>query len=183
MLASASPRRKQLLSDLGFEFEVMVRPVDESVPAGMAAPEVAEHLALKKAMAFADLSSQFIVLTADTIVVCEGQILGKPAHRAEALDMLRLLSARTHQVITGVCVFHGTMPLTSHEVTEVRFADLTAAEMEHYVDHYKPYDKAGGYGIQEWIGMAGIEGIAGDFYNVMGLPTRRVWELMRPFVA
>jgi septum formation protein len=182
ILASASPRRKQLLADLGFSFEVMVRPVDETVPRGMSAPDVAEHLAYKKASAFKDLADSHVILAADTIVVCDDQILGKPQDRAEALDMLRMLNGRTHEVMTGVCVYHGPLSLTGHELTLVHFADLTEAEMEHYVDTYKPYDKAGGYGIQEWIGMAGISGIEGDFYNVMGLPTHRVWKMLGQYV-
>lgn len=160
-----------------------MRPVDEAVPGGMSPELVAEHLALKKAMSFNDLSSQCIILTADTIVVSGGRILGKPLNRGEAIDMLQALSGRTHEVITGISLFHGLEPVVAHETTEVTFANMSQREMEYYVDQYRPMDKAGGYGIQEWIGMACISGIKGDFYNVMGLPTRKVWEEMQPFIV
>jgi septum formation protein len=183
ILASASPRRKALLTDLGVPFEVMVRPVDEAVPPGLPPGDVAEDLAVKKADAFKDLYPTHLILSADTIVVVDHRILGKPGHREEALDMLRSLSGRTHQVITGVAISHGPLTLSAHEVTTVQFADLSAQECEHYVDTFRPFDKAGAYGIQEWIGMVGISAISGDYYNVMGLPTRRVWQMLQPHLV
>ena len=174
ILASGSPRRQQLLQDMGFDFSVVVREVDESFPAGLTPEETVLHIVRKKAAAYADLAGQSLVITADTIVVLDQQILGKPADAEEATRMLGALSGRAHQVITGVALSHDGQHTAFFESTEVVFAHLDAAAIRYYVDHYRPYDKAGAYGIQEWIGMVGITAIHGDYYNVMGLPTARL---------
>jgi septum formation protein len=175
ILASQSPRRKQLLEWAEIPFEVIVRPTSEDYPPGLHPEEVAIHIAQQKANA---VQEQFpdgqLILAADTIVVLGENIIGKPVHREEAISILFALSGETHKVITGVVVRKGQKEISFADVTEVEFHQLTLAQIEFYVDKYKPYDKAGAYAIQEWIGVVGIKSINGDFYNVMGLPVSRV---------
>jgi septum formation protein len=181
ILASGSPRRQQLLTELGLAFEVVVRPVAEDIPPGKSPAAVAEHLAWHKSEAYLDLIADHIVLTSDTIVSLGGQLLEKPVDRADAVRMLQALSGQVNEVISGVCIRHQDRMALFHASTWVTFRDLAEWEIDHYVDLYKPYDKAGAYGIQEWIGMVGIAKIEGDYYNVVGLPVGLVWERMKGF--
>lgn len=170
ILASKSPRRRQLLQELGLEFEVVTKDVDESYPSHLQREAVAEYIAQKKAQPFAALQPGELVITSDTIVCVDDQVLGKPQNRDEAIDMLQLLSGRSHTVISGVCLKTATKEKVFSESTKVFFKELSLAEIEYYVDHYQPFDKAGSYGIQEWIGYIGVEKIEGDYFNVVGLP-------------
>jgi septum formation protein len=172
LLASASPRRKELLNSLDLPVEqAHLKDVDETYPASLAAEEVAPYLSKLKAGAYrTELAADEILVTADTVVVCGNEVLGKPATEAEATQMLAKLSGRCHKVVTGVTLVSCNNSVTFSEVTEVEFATLTPDEINHYVSKYRPLDKAGAYGIQEWIGYIGIVGIHGDYYNVMGLP-------------
>lgn len=182
VLASNSPRRQQLLRELGFDFTVEVRPTDEVFPPDMPAAEVAGFLATHKAEQFrSDVGNQ-LVLCADTIVVVENEILNKPADQAEAQAMLKKLSGRTHEVITGVCLLSNKGPQTITDVAKVDFKTLTDSEIDYYIHHYRPFDKAGAYGIQEWIGMMGINRIEGSFYTIMGLPLHQVYQLLQPYI-
>lgn len=183
VLASNSPRRQQLLRELGFEFTVEVRPTDELFPADMPAAQVAGYLARHKAEQFAHDLGDKLVLCADTVVVVDNQILNKPADAFEARAMLEKLSGRSHQVITGVCLLSAEGYQTISDVAEVTFKPLTETEIEYYITHYRPFDKAGAYGVQEWIGMIGIPRIEGSFYTIMGLPLHKVYELLRPFMV
>lgn len=180
VLASGSPRRRQLLGELGVEFTIAsVDSVDESFDASTPALDVAPMLAERKArhyLASESWQSGDIVITADTVVVIEGQVLGKPTDAADARRMLHTLSGKTHQVVTGVCVASEEGVVCRRAVTDVTFAPLTDAEIDYYVDTYSPLDKAGAYGIQEWIGLIGIKAISGSYYNVMGLPMRILYE-------
>lgn len=176
ILASQSPRRQQLLRDAGFTFEVLVRPTDEAFLPEMNARAAAVFIAEGKARGYHDLCNSHIILTADTIVAVDNHILGKPADAAEATAMLQQLSGRKHSVVTGVTIYHQGHFRSVAEETFVTFRSLTKEEIFYYVDNYKPYDKAGAYGIQEWIGMVGIAGIEGDYYNVMGLPISTVYR-------
>ena len=184
VLASGSPRRKQLLEWARVDFDIIVPPIEESVPANVALQEVPVHIARDKAFAVKAMNEYkryepgVPVLSADTIVVCDGQILGKPADRDSAIAMLGLLSGKKHEVMTGVFFTNGEKEDHFTEVTEVWFYELTQQQIQFYVDEYQPYDKAGAYGIQEWMGVVGIQRIAGDFYNVMGLPVSRVVRLI-----
>ena len=179
ILASGSPRRQQLLNELGLAFEVLVRQVSEDIPAGKSPAEVAEYLAWHKSEAYKDLLDSNIVLTSDTIVSLEGQLLEKPIDRADAIRMLAALSGNVNEVISAVCIRFQAKTLLFHALTKVSFRKLSPLEIEHYVDTFKPFDKAGAYGIQEWIGMVGIEKIEGDYYNVVGLPVGMVWTKMK----
>lgn len=172
LLASKSPRRRQLLGELGFPIEFVSINADEHLEKAIDAPAVAEAIAQKKAAAFdmANLQTDEILITADTVVVLGERVLGKPADRTEAIEMLSNLSGRKHTVYTGVCLKTAHTSISFTEATDVYFKVLSQHEIEHYADTYKPLDKAGAYGIQEWIGMIGIERIDGDYYNVMGLP-------------
>lgn len=176
ILASNSPRRKELLAGLGIPFEVKVLPdIDESCPASIPAEQQAQYIAQHKAAAYIVQPDEFLI-TADTTVVIDNQILGKPVDSADAQRILQLLSGREHQVITGVCLrTYNTESLFS-VATKVTFKKLTDAEIQYYVDHYKPFDKAGAYGIQEWIGFIGVTQIHGSYYNVMGLPIQRIYS-------
>jgi septum formation protein len=176
VLASGSPRRKQLLEELGLTFEVLVRPVSELFPDDLHPRAVAVLIAENKAKAYLDLPGNKVVITADTLVVVDNEILGKPADEAEAVAMLKKLSAKTHQVITGVTISHEGKFKSFVEETQVTFRNLQDEEIRHYVARYKPYDKAGGYAIQEWIGQIGITRIEGDYYNVVGLPVSRLYQ-------
>ena len=184
ILASQSPRRRQLLSDAGIEFTLAERfECDETFPEDMPAEDVAEYLSVLKSEAYPQpLNEGDILLTADTVVVACGKILGKPADRDEAIEMISMLSGCEHEVITG-CTLRSLACRRSFSVSsKVRFRRLEREEIEYYIDHYRPYDKAGAYGIQEWIGYVGIEGIVGSFYNVMGLPVQRVYNELNEFV-
>lgn len=179
VLASKSPRRQQLLSDLGIKFRVeLIEGIPENYPDSMPADEVAQFLALQKAKPYS-LKLKELLITADTIVVLNGQVLGKPADADEAHRMLRALSGKVHHVITGVCVTTAQQQESFADVTEVEFAQLTDDEIDYYIRHYNPLDKAGAYGIQEWIGYMGVKRINGCFYNVMGLPVPRLYALLK----
>jgi septum formation protein len=175
LLASNSPRRKELLAGLGLTFEVRVKEVHEDFPEHMQREEVAEYLASHKADAYAADLQDEVLITADTIVCLGERILNKPADATEAFEMLRSLSGRAHEVITGVCLMTKETKTVFHDVTKVYFKELTDEEINYYIEHYKPFDKAGAYGIQEWIGMIGIEKIEGAYFNVVGLPVQKLY--------
>ena len=181
VLASNSPRRKELLAGLGMPFEVRVlQGVDESYPDDLPVSEVALFIAGKKADAYrAVVKADELIITADTVVIVGDEILGKPVDEADAVRMLRLLSGRTHQVTTGVCLLTATSEHRFAVTTDVTFKTLTDKEIHYYVDNYKPFDKAGAYGIQEWIGYVGVTCLHGSYYNVMGLPVQRIYEALR----
>jgi septum formation protein len=182
ILASASPRRKQLLEWAEVPFDILPSDSEELIPEGMPVSDVPVFLASQKADHVREkVGDTKIVLAADTIVVLDQRILGKPIDRADAIRMLTLLSGQVHQVITGVSLRRGKKEKLFSETTLVRFHPLTQTGIAHYVDHYHPYDKAGAYAIQEWIGVTGIHSIDGDFYNVMGLPVSRVLQELRSF--
>ena len=174
ILASQSPRRKQLLEWAEIPFEIIVKETDEHFPPGIAPEEVAVYIARNKALAVQEIAADKTVLAADTIVVLGDHIIGKPVHREDAVSMLLALSGEKHRVVTGVVIRKGEVEISFADVTEVEFHSISEQEIEFYVDKYKPYDKAGAYAIQEWIGVVGIKSIHGDFYNVMGLPVSRV---------
>lgn len=179
VLASASPRRKQLLEWAEVDFEVITEPTDEHFPQDMNLPEAASHVALQKALAIkSKVDDNRWILAADTVVVLQNKILGKPTSKADAINMLTLLQGQTHEVITGVAIVKGQQQILFYDITEVTFNTITPQQIEFYVDKYKPYDKAGAYAIQEWIGVIGIKSIRGDFYNVMGLPVSRVVKML-----
>ena len=180
ILASQSPRRKQLLTWAEVPFEVMVSNIDESFDAALTFEEAAIFIAHNKAKAIAEkVGTATPILAADTVVVCNHQFLGKPLNEAEAISFLTMLAGNTHQVITGVAILHEAQQVLFADTTEVSFHPLTESEIRHYVEQYKPYDKAGAYAIQEWIGVVGIAGVKGDFYNVMGLPVSRVVQCLK----
>ncbi|MCF2497995.1 Maf family protein [Dyadobacter chenhuakuii] len=181
ILASNSPRRKQLLADAGFDFTVEVLPTDETFPPTLPAEAVADYISREKAEMFLGLRPGDMVLTADTIVVADHEILGKPADFQEAFQMLQKLSGKTHTVITSVSLLDDNSIQTVSDVAEVTFSRLEDWELKHYIDQYKPFDKAGSYGIQEWIGMVGVEKIQGSFYTIMGLPVHIVYKLLKPY--
>lgn len=182
ILASGSPRRKQLLEWAEIAFEVIVSDTDERFPPELDPAEVAVYIARNKALAVQTRCQPGdIVLAADTIVVLDDHIIGKPVHREDAVSMLLALSGEQHRVITGVVIRKGEKEVAFADQTEVQFHSLTVEEIEYYVDKYKPYDKAGAYAIQEWIGVVGIQSIRGDFYNVMGLPVSRVVQALKNF--
>jgi septum formation protein len=175
ILASQSPRRKQLLEWAEIPFEVEVVETNEHFPPGLIPEEIAVHIARNKAIAIQHKTKPGeIILAADTIVVLNDHIIGKPVHREEAITILMALSGERHKVITGVVIRQDEKEISFADITEVEFHDLTTKQIEFYVDKYKPYDKAGAYAIQEWIGVTGIKSVNGDFYNVMGLPVSRV---------
>lgn len=182
ILASGSPRRSQLMRDAGFLFEIRKKDVEEVYPPGLDIAGVPEYLAKLKAAAFKDeLKADELVITADTVVCIDAKILGKPNNRMAAIEMLETLSGKKHTVITGVCLTTSGKEESFSVYTDVYFKRLTAEEIVYYVDNYKPFDKAGAYGIQEWIGYIGIEKIEGSFYNVMGLPVQKLYEALQRF--
>jgi septum formation protein len=182
ILGSGSPRRAQLLTEIGVPFKVIVKNVDETPPEQFRREDTAMFLARKKALAFKpDLGENMLVITADTIVAMDEFILGKPADAAEATRMLQLLSGRKHQVITGVCILSLQKSESFFVKTEVSFKTLRPEEISYYVETYQPFDKAGAYGIQEWIGMTGIDYIQGSYFNVMGLPLKELYEQLLRF--
>lgn len=175
ILASQSLRRKQLLQWAEVPFDVVIKETDESYPGDLAAADVAIHIAKNKAAVIKQLYGDEVpILAADTIVVLNNKIIGKPADRDDAMHILSQLSGEKHQVITGVCLLFNNKEVVFSDITEVEFHTLTMEQITFYVDTYKPYDKAGAYAIQEWIGVIGIRSVNGDFYNVMGLPVSRV---------
>ena len=183
ILASKSPRRQYLLKELGLDFEIRTKEVDEIYPQELKREEIVRYLAILKADAFdaATLNKNEVLITADTIVCLGNEVLTKPENKSDAVKILQKLSANKHTVITGVCLKSNTKK-TSFEVnTEVCFKALSEEEIEYYIENFKPYDKAGAYGIQEWIGYIGIESIHGSFYNVMGLPVQKLYEELLKF--
>ena len=181
ILASQSPRRKQLLEWAEVLFEIIIEPTDESYPKEFPSDEVAIHIAKQKALAVQHRVQDKIVLAADTIVVLGDQIIGKPKDRQDAIKILSNLSGQHHHVITGVVLMKGEKEISFADITDVEFHPLTKDQIEFYVDKYQPYDKAGAYAIQEWIGVVGIKKVHGDFYNVMGLPVSRVVQALEVF--
>ena len=180
VLASQSPRRKQLLEWAEVDFEIIVEPTEETYPAGLAPEDVAIHIAQQKAVAVRNRTDKTII-AADTIVVLGEEIIGKPKDRDDAVTTLQKLSGQHHKVITGVVISGRGAEVAFADVTDVEFHPLTKEQLQFYVDKYQPYDKAGAYAIQEWIGVIGIKCISGDFYNVMGLPVRRVVQALTDF--
>ena len=182
ILASKSPRRQQLLRTLGLTFSVKIKEIEEVFPEGLSKEEVPVYLAELKAAPFEnELSENDLLITADTVVCLDNEILGKPADYEEAYQMLRNLSNKTHEVITGVCLTSKNKKRSFYAVTNVEFKSLSGDEIDYYIQNYKPYDKAGAYGIQEWIGAIGITHIEGSFYNVMGLPIQKLYEKIQTF--
>ena len=177
VLASNSPRRKELLADLGINFEVRtIKGIDESYPAQLPVLDIAQYISRKKALVYQrDMSPRDIIITADTVVILGDEVLGKPHSCEEACAMLRQLSGKTHKVVTGVTIVMQGHTSSFSAVTDVEFAPLNDQVINYYVDHYRPLDKAGAYGIQEWIGCVGVRHINGSFYNVMGLPLHRLY--------
>lgn len=184
ILASNSPRRKDLLAGLGVEYEVRTLPdVDESYPADLKGADIPLYIAKKKANAYQTLLHPGeLMITADTIVWLDGRVLGKPADRKEALQMLRDMSGRTHEVFTGVALTTTDGQRSFAAQTEVRFAALTEEEIVYYVDLFQPMDKAGAYGVQEWIGFIGVEHISGSYFNIMGLPVQRLYQELKKMI-
>lgn len=182
ILASRSPRRKQLLSELGVKFDIQIRDFDETYPANLSGAEIAEHVAYGKALSFKSaISDNEIVITADTIVWCNNKILGKPLNSDDAIRILKMISGNTHEVITGVCILSSLKEKIFSESTKVTFDTISEEEIKYYVDNYKPYDKAGAYGIQEWIGIAACSNIEGSYFNVVGLPVQRLYKELKSF--
>lgn len=181
VLASNSPRRKELLSGLGLAYEVKTLPdIDESFPEGMDGVEIPAYIARSKADAYrAMMTSDELIITADTIVWLDGKVMGKPQDAEDARRMLGALSGQTHQVITGVCLTTTDYQKSFSAVTDVTFCCLSDEEINYYVEHYRPMDKAGSYGIQEWIGFVGVESISGSYFNVMGLPIQRLYTELK----
>lgn len=183
ILASGSPRRRELLAGLGLDFEIrLMADIDESFPEGLSGEEIACYISRQKAEAYKDsMATDELVITADTIVYLDGTVLGKPKDEVEAMDMLRRLSGKTHDVITGVTLLTMEERRTFAAVSHVSFATLDEEEISHYVSHFHPTDKAGAYGIQEWIGYIGVERIDGSYFNVMGLPVQRLYQELKKF--
>ena len=183
ILASKSPRRQELLRGMGVNFEILTKETPEDYPAELPLDEVPKYLSLQKSLAFADeeLPAGYLLITSDTVVICEGEILGKPKDREDAERMLRLLSGKTHYVMTGVTVRSVEKTESFAVRSNVAFSTLDKEEIDYYIEHCKPFDKAGAYGIQEWIGYVGISGLEGSFYNVMGLPTRKLYQCLKGF--
>ena len=178
ILASNSPRRRELLVGLGIDYEVRVlSDIDESYPDTLSVMDIAEYIAAKKAEAYrAMMTEHDLLITADTVVICGDEVMGKPVNEADACRMLRQLSGRVHHVTTGVCITTRQQQRRFRVTTEVTFKQLSEDEINYYVTKYKPFDKAGAYGIQEWIGFIGCTGLNGSYYNVMGLPVQRIYQ-------
>lgn len=179
LLASQSPRRKELLSSLGFEFEVVKIDCEEILPEHIKIEEAAAYLSELKADAFRSLTNDEVLLTADTVVAIDNQVLGKPKDEADAFNMLRSLSGKTHQVYTGITIKTANKTFTETHVADVTLDDISDDEIKYYIQKYKPFDKAGSYGIQEWLGMAKISKMTGSFYTIMGLPTHLVYKILK----
>lgn len=184
ILASKSPRRQELLRNLGIDFQVRSKDTNEDFPRGMAHQKIPVFLSQKKAAALADtLKLNEILITADTIVCVGDEVLNKPQNRKEAIEMIEKLNGKSHFVYTGVCIASANKEVVFSDQAKVVFSKLSLDEIEYYVDTFKPFDKAGAYGIQEWIGYAGIEKIDGSFYTVMGLPTQKLYVELKKFIA
>jgi len=182
ILASQSPRRHQMLKELGLDFKIQTKDVEEVYPDHLKGEEIPVYLSKLKAEAFVlDMNEKELVITADTIVCVDDMVLGKPKDRDDAVNMLKTLSGRSHQVISGVCLKSKEKEATFSTTTHVHFKVLSLEEINYYIDNYKPFDKAGAYGIQEWIGFVGIDGIEGSYFNVVGLPIQRLYQELSKF--
>lgn len=183
ILASNSPRRKELLSGLEVDFEVKtIKGLEESYPSELKAGDIPLYLAKQKASAYVSLlTDNTMIITADTIVWLDGEVMGKPKSREEAIEMIGKLAGNTHQVYTGVCVKTKGKEVSFVDRSDVTFASLSQEEIEFYIDKYKPFDKAGSYGVQEWIGYVAVERIEGSFYNIMGLPVQKLYQYLKNF--
>ncbi|MDQ1856820.1 nucleoside triphosphate pyrophosphatase [Chryseobacterium sp. WLY505] len=179
LLASQSPRRKELLSSLGFEFEVVKIDCEEIIPENIKIEDAAAYLSDLKASAFRNLEPGEVLLTADTVVAIDNQILGKPKDEQDAFTMLQSLSGRTHQVYTGITIKTANKSVTETDVADVTLDKLSDEEINYYIQNYKPFDKAGSYGVQEWLGMAKITSLTGSYYTIMGLPTHLVYKILK----
>jgi septum formation protein len=183
ILASRSPRRQQLLNELGLEFEVIIKEYVENYPMDLSGADIAEYLAREKAAQFkGKISDNEIVITADTVVWCNNMVLDKPSNYKEAFEILRIISGQKHDVITGVTFLSKLCEHTFSETTRVTFDYLTDEEINFYIQEFKPFDKAGGYGIQEWIGLVGIISIEGSYFNVMGLPVQKLYIELKKYL-
>lgn len=185
ILASNSPRRKELLAGLGVKFDVrLIDGIDETYPGDIESHDVAEYIAKKKADAYKQsIASNELIITADTIVILDDEIFGKPSNADEAYNMLQKLSGKTHQVITGVCLLTKNEQRVFRVTTDVTFKELELEEIKYYVDNYKPFDKAGAYGIQEWIGYIGVTSLNGSYFNVVGFPVQRIYTELQKFAS
>ena len=181
LLGSNSPRRKELLKDLGFDFSVVKIDCEENYPQNLPVSEIAGYLSELKSSAYENLKEDEILLTADTIVVLNETVLGKPENEAQARQMLEKLSGKVHQVFTGITVRTVEKTITQTDVAQVELEKISSEEIDFYIRNYEPFDKAGSYGIQEWLGMAKISGISGSFFTIMGLPTHLVYQLLKDF--
>jgi septum formation protein len=184
ILASKSLRRQQLLREMGIDFEIVIKDFDESYPAGLNGEQIARYVAESKSGAFAgSLKQNEIVITADTIVWCSNEVLGKPENESDAIRMIRAISGRTHDVITGVSILTADRKVVFTETTSVTFRQMSESEIHYYVDKYAPYDKAGAYGIQEWIGLAACTRIEGSYFNVVGLPVHALYIELEKLIS
>lgn len=181
ILASKSPRRQELLASMNLEFEVLLKDVDESYPAMLDPGEIALYISEKKALAFVKERKTHLVITADTIVAYEDQILGKPSCPRDARETLSKLSGSKHEVYTGVTLAHRDKLISFYDMTEVYFRTITPEQIDYYIKHYNPYDKAGSYGVQDWIGLVAVEKIVGSYTNIMGLPTEKLYSAISSF--
>ncbi len=179
LLASHSPRRKELLQNLGFDFRVVSVDCDEIYPDDLAVDKIAEYLSVLKSDAYGNPEKDELLITADTIVAFDGEILGKPKDEKEAMEMLQKLSGKTHQVYTGITFRTSEKTISKTDVAHVTFGELSASEAEYYIKNFKPFDKAGSYGIQEWLGMTKVKKIDGSFYTIMGFPTHLVYSALK----
>ena len=183
LLASNSPRRKELLQGIDIDFEIKVLPdIDESYPSSLPVDEVAEFIAEKKASSYTNnLKEDELLITADSVVILDGAIFGKPNNKEEAKEMLFALSGKAHRVVSGVCLATLKKQISFSVTSEVLFSELSCEEIEYYIDRYSPFDKAGSYGIQEWIGYIGVEHLSGSYFNIMGLPIQRLYRELKNF--
>lgn len=183
VLASQSPRRRELLKGLDLEFTTCSVDADESFPAELKGADAVQYICKAKADAYRpQLNDNTIAITADTVVILDDKIIGKPKSHEEAFSMIRSLSGRVHEVITAVCIFSKEKCEEFYASTEVHFSEIADEEIEYYINKYKPFDKAGSYGVQEWIGYIGIEKIVGSYFNVMGLPVKRLYDELKTFI-
>ncbi len=178
ILASGSPRRQLFFKELGLDFTIQLKSIDEIFPEQYKGADITDYLAQLKAAAFKELQESDVLITSDTIVWFKDKALNKPQDKEEAFEMISSLSGNTHEVITSVCFTTPKKQITIHDTTRVTFKTLTAEEINHYIDNFQPYDKAGGYGIQEWFGYIAVTRLEGSYFNVMGLPTHKVYETL-----